>query len=95
MSRIYEIEPIYVEFIPNDLEPGKLYISKRFNLAIHKCACGCDDGRKVVTPFNEPREWKLTEKDGKVTLRPSVGNWMGERPYHAHYYITNNKIEWL
>ena len=33
--------------------------------------------------------------DNKVTLRPSIGNFNGETPYHAHYYITDNKIRWL
>ncbi|MBW3021253.1 hypothetical protein KY334_08210 [Candidatus Woesearchaeota archaeon] len=77
--------------MPKIKEPGILYISKEFELAIHLCACGC--GGECVTPTNE---WHLREfEDGTVTLRPSIGNWNGEKPYHAHYYITNNKIQWL
>ena len=30
-----------------------------------------------------------------VVFAMLVGNFNGENPYHAHYYITNNKIEWL
>ena len=89
MNKIYTLQTEHVEYMPKDLNSGVLYISKRFELAIHLCACGCNG--KVVTPLDE---WKLTEKNGKVTLRPSIGNWAGERPYHAHYYITNSEIKW-
>ena len=86
------LEPEYVEYMPQKqkLEYGKLYISDRFRLAIHLCACGC--GGATVTPLDE---WSLTKNGEKVTLRPSIGNWSGESPYHAHYFITDNKIEWL
>jgi hypothetical protein len=87
--RIEEIIPVFVEFIPKDIETGKLYISKKFQVAIHLCACGCRG--KTVTPLNE---WKLTENNNQVSLSPSIGNWSGEIPYHAHYYITYNKIKW-
>lgn len=92
MEPITEISPVYCEYIPDKLEPGKLYISTVFNVAIHLCACGC--GGQTVTPLKEG-EWTLTDKGGIVKLRPSIGNWSGENPYHAHYYITDNKIEWL
>lgn len=92
MSRLTELTPVYVDEIPKELDRGKLYISKQYGIAVHLCACGC--GGKTVTPIR-PGEWTLSEQDGKVTLRPSIGNFMGENPYHAHYYITDNKIEWL
>lgn len=90
--RIDYLEPFFVNSMPpiKFMSDGKLYISKKFGLAIHLCACGCKG--QAVTSFDR---WKLTEKDGKVTLRPSIANWSGQTPYHAHYYITNNKIEWL
>lgn len=85
--------PVYVEYMPEVKEQGILYISKRFELAIHLCACGC--GMQTVTPFRNPAEdWTLTETNGLVTLRPSIGNFGRENPYHAHYYITDNKIQW-
>lgn len=92
MEKLFELKPEYVEFIPEKPEDGILYISERFGLAIHLCACGCR--RKTVTPLGEG-EWTLTKQDDKITLRPSIGNFIGENPYHAHYYITDNKIEWL
>ena len=90
--RINELEPVECEEIPAEKEPGKLYITKQYGVAVHLCACGC--GGKTVTPLGAG-EWSLTENNGMVTLRPSIGNWSGESPYHAHYFITNNKIEWL
>lgn len=85
--------PIYVDEMPPELDNGNLYISEKFSIAIHLCACGC--GVKTVTPLCE-KEWTLTKNvNGEVTLRPSIGNFKGEFPYHAHYYVTNSKIEWL
>jgi len=91
-EKIHEITPVYCDYMPDEMESGKLYISTVFKLAIHLCACGC--GGKTVTPLKQG-EWTLTDKDGLVALRPSIGNFSGENPYHAHYYITDNKIEWL
>jgi len=85
------LEPVFVETIDNELEEGKLYISERFKVAIHLCACGC--GIKTVTPTGKDG-WVLSNNNDKITLRPSIGNFMGENPYHAHYFITDNKIEW-
>ncbi len=92
MDKILEIVPVYSETIPSNLESGKLYISEKYKVAIHLCACGC--GIKTVTPIGAG-EWTLTKIGDKVTLRPSIGNFMGEKPYHAHYYITQNRIQWL
>lgn len=90
--RQLELKPEYVEYMPADLIPGILYISDRFQIAIHLCACGC--GGKTVTPLGEDG-WTITTHNDKITLRPSIGNWSGENPYHAHYFITENKVEWL
>jgi len=95
---IAELKILYVKHISDTLEQGVLYISKEYSTAIHLCACGC--GVKTVTPFSsiidgKDHGWTFTFQDeNTVTLRPSIGNFSGERPYHAHYYITNNKIEW-
>ncbi len=84
--------PVFVETI-DEIEEGKLYISRKYGVAIHLCACGC--GGKTVMPFNDKTGgWTMTEKDDKVSFTPSVGNWAGESPYHAHYFITQNKIVW-
>lgn len=92
--KIKTLTPKYLKELPKEKEEGILYISKEFGLAIHLCACGC--GVETVTPFAPDLEpWTMTENNGLITLRPSIGNFKGERPYHAHYYITDNEIEWL
>ncbi len=92
MEKLNAIQPEYVDLVPDNLIAGVLYISEKYGCAIHLCACGC--GGKTVTPLAED-EWTITKNGEAVTLRPSIGNFAGENPYHAHYYITNNKIEWL
>lgn len=92
MPRIYELKPVFVETIPHEIEEGILYISLEYKSAIHLCACGCKG--ITATPLIK-NEWVLTTNNEKVTLRPSIGNFSGEVPYHAHYYITDNKIQWL
>ena len=95
--KITELIPVYVDEIPNELEEGKLYVSKKYLTVIHLCACGCK--KKTVTPIGHSG-WKLSEYNDIITnqplisIRPSIGNFSGEKPYHAHYFITNNKIIW-
>jgi hypothetical protein len=95
MKKLTELYPVYVENIPDTLKMGLLYISKRYGTAVHLCACGC--GKQTVTDLKPIWNdgWTLTENNDLITLIPSIGNWIEEHPYHAHYYITNNKIEWL
>lgn len=83
------LKPTFTDYIPAQLEPEILYISTRFDTAVHLCACGC--ATKVVTPFG-PHDWVLTF-DGTISMRPSIGN--GQQPCRSHYYIRNNGIEWL
>lgn len=78
-----------VEFVPKILEAGILYVSERFNVAVHLCPCGC--ASKVVTPLG-PCEWSLYKENEEPTLEPSIGNW--QIPCKSHYWITNGKIEW-
>lgn len=82
------LEPVYVEFIPADLDPGCLYISMTYATASHLCACGC--GRRVVTPLG-PVDWELTF-NGRVTLSPSIGN--GQYACGSHYLIRDNRVQW-
>lgn len=90
--KLTDIKPKYVDVMPEQLDEGVLYISDRYGIAIHLCACGCKGA--AVTPLGNGG-WTVTKKGEAVTLRPSIGNWSGENPYHAHYYITENKIQWL
>ena len=77
----------FVEFIPDILEDGVIYISIEYCTAVHKCICGC--GNEVVTPLS-PTDWQLTFDGKSVSLSPSIGNWNFK--CKSHYWITNNKI---
>lgn len=86
---VKNITPVYVEFIPETIEEGKLYISEVYQTAIHKCCCGC--GEEVVTPLS-PVDWQLKKDMNSVSLRPSIGNW--NYRCKSHYFITNNRVIW-
>jgi hypothetical protein len=79
----------FVEFIPEELAPGVLYISRRYSTASHLCCCGC--GLEVVTPLN-PAKWRLSERGANVSLTPSVGNW--SFPCRSHYWIEEGVVRW-
>lgn len=83
------LTPQFVEFIPENVEEGSLYISEIYKTAIHKCCCGC--GEEVVTPLT-PADWQLTLDGTLVSLFPSIGNW--SYPCKSHYWIVRNKVEW-
>lgn len=84
----------FVEFIPEELEEGVVYISLHYCTAIHKCVCGC--GNEVVTPIS-PGDWRLTFDGKTISLYPSIGNWNFK--CKSHYWITNSKVrlasKWL
>jgi hypothetical protein len=44
------IQHKFVEFMPEVIEEGVLYISVEYCTSVHKCACGC--GNEVVTPLS-------------------------------------------
>ena len=79
----------FVEFIPEELEDGTLYVSMRFATVAHLCACGCRT--KVVTPL-KPTDWKLTFDGKTITLYPSIGNW--SFPCKSHYWIMGDQVRW-
>lgn len=79
----------FVEFVPDQLEEGILYISMDYCTAIHLCVCGCRN--KVVTPFS-PTDWKMTFDGKSISLNPSIGNWNFE--CRSHYWIKKGKVEW-
>lgn len=77
----------FVDFIPDQIPFGVLFISIRYKTAVHKCVCGCD--HEVVTPIT-PTDWKLTFDGETVSLSPSIGNWNFE--CRSHYWIIRNKV---
>ena len=77
----------FVEFVPEQLEPGVLYVSIEYSTAVHACVCGC--GNEVVTPIT-PTDWSLTLHGDSVSLYPSIGNWSFD--CQSHYWIKKNKV---
>lgn len=77
----------FVEQIPEQVEPGELYISLRYTTAVHQCVCGC--GHEVVTPLS-PTDWKVTFSGQSVSPHPSIGNW--SLPCQSHYWIRNDRV---
>jgi len=82
-------EPVFVEFIPVELEESKLYISMKYSTTAHLCASGC--GEKVVLPLH-PAQWRLSYDGRTISITPSVGNW--GIACQSHYWIRSNRVEW-
>jgi uncharacterized protein DUF6527 len=78
-----------VQYMPRELSPGVLYVSDEYAVAGHQCACGC--GNKVITPLG-PAEWTFSERNGRPSLIPSIGNW--QLPCRSHYVINDGRIQW-
>ncbi len=89
MSTDNALKHEFVEFIPEDLSEGTIYVSIRFATASHQCCCGC--GHKVVTPIT-PTDWKLIFDGKTISLDPSIGNW--SFACQSHYWIRNNRVQW-
>lgn len=86
---ITQLNSLFIDTIPDELEQGILYISIKYRVIIHSCCCGCKN--KVVTPLS-PVRWKMTFDGKNVSLYPSIGNWNFE--CQSHYWIKNNEIVW-
>lgn len=81
------LEHRFVQHIPEELEPGVLYISMDYGTAAHSCCCGC--GEEVVTPFT-PTDWTMTFDGETVSLNPSIGNWT--LACRSHYVIKRGQV---
>lgn len=79
----------FVEYIPSDIVEGVLYISIEYDVAKHKCPCGCGD--EIVTSLS-PARWKLIYDGETVSLEPSIGNWT--HACKSHYFIKKDKVVW-
>lgn len=84
------VEHTYVRSIPEQLASNTLYVSRKYDLVVHLCMCGC--GSRVVTPLG-PAEWSLREHAGKITLWPSIAS--SGQTCRSHYLITNSEVRWL
>lgn len=76
-----------MDHIPNQLDQDVIYISNKFETAVHLCLCGCEN--ESVTPFRiESNGWDLIEDNNKISLTPSILNTNCPNKYH--YIITKN-----
>ena len=89
MTHIESLDHEFVEYIPDSLEDGVLYVSIPFATVLHLCCCGC--GNEVVTPL-DPTDWHLTFDGRSVSLSPSIGNWSFD--CQSHYWVTRNQVRW-
>ena len=89
MAVVQQLDHEFVDYLPDDLEEGTLYVSIRFGTVAHLCACGC--GNQAVTPLG-PTDYKLTYDGETITLHPSIGNW--NFPCRSHYLIRSSRVVW-
>lgn len=82
-----QLEHCFVEYIPERLDSGVLYISMEYATAAHRCCCGC--GKEVITPFT-PTDWSMTFNGETVSLSPSIGNW--NFSCRSHYFIRHGQV---
>lgn len=88
--KVDRFRPAWVSEIPEELDPGVLYLALEYDAVAHVCACGC--GNEVATPIG-PTDWKIAWDGAGITLRPSVGN--GALPCRSHYVIAQGCVHWL
>lgn len=89
--------PVFVDNVPENKEPGILYISMKYMTSIHLCPCGC--GQPVVCGLQAPgpegwgwsHGWQITIEGDLVTLSPSILLMGGCR---SHYVIRKNEVVW-
>jgi len=89
MTRLMNLRHEFVEFIPEELADGIVYVSIPYATVAHRCCCGC--GTEVVTPLS-PTDWKLIFNGEAISLSPSIGNWGA--PCQSHYWITEDRVRW-
>jgi hypothetical protein len=89
MTRIARLRHEFVQYIPEVLSEGVLYISISFATTAHKCCCGC--GNEVVTPI-APTDWRLCFDGETISLWPSIGNW--SFACQSHYWIAQGRVRW-
>jgi hypothetical protein len=83
------VSHVFVDLVPEDLEPATLYISIEYATIVHICLCGCRS--RIVTPLS-PTDWKMTFDGETISLSPSIGNW--SFACQSHYWIDRDRVQW-
>ena len=89
MKRDIVLTHEFVEYLPDQLKQGTIYVSMAYATAAHTCCCGC--GNQVITPLS-PTDWKLIFDGESISLEPSIGNW--NFACQSHYWIRRNRVKW-
>lgn len=89
LTRTKHLKHVFVEYIPDEPEPGALYVSIEYATTVHLCCCGC--GLEVVAPLS-PTDWRLVFDGESVSLEPSIGNWAF--PCRSHYWVRRSQVVW-
>ncbi|MFC6355757.1 DUF6527 family protein [Luethyella okanaganae] len=89
MTRRNSVTFEFVDYIPEQLEDGVVYMAPEFGAVMHLYCDGC--GERVSTPLH-PGQWTLTFDGETISLSPSIGNW--ELPCKSHYFIRRNRVVW-
>lgn len=77
-----------MEKLPENPLEHTLYVSHKYEMTLHRCACGCShkvftflgDGHKVFGSLDSP------------TVIPSIGVW--DAKCRSHYFIDSGKVVW-
>ncbi len=93
------IQIVYVEYIPPEMEQGKLYFSQKYMQTNHLCFCGCGMQAPIpISSFNGDSsdgwvgEWTLEDKNGRVTMTPSLLHRHG---CQSHYVIQKGNANFV
>jgi hypothetical protein len=89
VTRRSSIDFRFVDYIPDELDDGTIYIAAEFGAVMHLCCDGC--GEKVSTPLH-PAQWTLTYDGQTISLAPSIGSF--DLACGSHYWIRRNKVHW-
>lgn len=97
MKRLeYNKVTIYDKTFKSTLTPGELMLGQDKDIIQFLCPCGC--GKEIYLTSKEwcdvrGKNWSILEKDGKVTLWPSVNATGFE--CKSHFWIKDNKVVWV
>ena len=75
-----------------DMLDNVICISDEFQIAEHKCICGC--GTLISTPLNK-NDWKynINKHTDSISMQPSIGNF--QIPCNTHYIFSKGNANFV
>lgn len=84
-----------VEDVPDVIKPGVIYMIGDTSMpwaVSFMCPCGCEEIISLsLIPTDRPRWQARIQKDGLITLSPSIWRTKGCR---SHFFIQNGRVVW-